>query len=301
MKKDMGRKLRSLLLLAGLLLLPQGWCARAQTAQADVAGVDEATRLMIQGRLDQFLDNLDRISDACKAKFPVSNDMQVTDGYLRMIDYRLTTLEQNLSALEVRWNIYYPTMQWEISQDEDLLDSVEDFELMMQEASDSLSVRKQMLQALKDFSEARSFMASLDTTYNRLGKQAFELSLTSRTATLLEKQKKKEELLFATVQEKFDKAQEAEKLHLVPASHMEELEDLYAGLKHKSETIQAMTYKPFIERIKDYLLGLAAVAVLLLFLNMVQSKVKAARELRKNMKKYQDALKQNGQDDYPTL
>lgn len=293
------RRIISLLLLAGLTLLPRGWCARAQVAEP--GAVDRSTLVMIDTRLDQFLDNMNRICNSCTARLPVSSDMQITDGYLRMLDYRLHTLEQNLKSLEVRWNIYYPTVQYEISQDEGLMDGVQSFELMMQEATDSLEVRKQMLQALQDYNEARSYMMGLDTTYNGIGKRAFELSLTPKTATLLEKQKKKEELLFASVQEKFDAAQEAERLHLVSPTHMEELEDLYAGLKHKSETIQAMVYKPLVQRIKDYLLGLAAVAVLLLFVNMVQSRIKAARELRKNMKQYQDAMKLNGKDDYPTI
>ena len=298
----MGRKkLLFRLLIAALALLPTGWCTRAQTAELAGAYVDEATRLMIETRLNQFLEELSRINEGCTAKLPVSNDIQFVDGYIRMVDYRLRNLEQNLSALDVRWNVYYPTMQFEISQDDGLMGRVERFELMKQEATDSPEVRKQMLQSLRDFSEAISYMESLDTTYNTIGKRAFELSLSSQTATQLEKQKKKEELLFATVQEKFEKAKEAQRLHMVPDENMEELEDLYTGLKHKSETIQEITYKPLIQRIKDYLLGLAAVAVLLLFANMLQAKIKAARDLRKNMKKYQDAMKQNGEDEYPTL
>ena len=62
-----------------------------------------------------------------------------------------------------------------------------------------------------------------------------------------------------------------------------------------------MVYKPLLQRLNDYLLGLAAVAMLLMFINMVQAKIKAARQVRKNMKQYQDAMNLNGKDDYPTL
>ena len=301
MRRDMGRNRALLLVLAGLLLLPQGRPALAQTADADVPGVDATTRVMIRNRLDQFTVSMNQICNACTARLPVSSDMQITDGYLRMLDYRLHTLEQNLDALGIRWNIYYPTMQYEISQDEELMDGVQSFELMIQEATDSLAVRRQQLQALRDFIEARSFMTGLDSTYNGIGKRAFELSLTPKTATQLEKEKNKEGLLFASVQEKFDKAQEADRMHLVSAAHMEELKDLYAALQHKSETIQAMVYKPLLQRLKDYLLGLAAVAMLLMFINMVNAKIKAAKQVRQNMKQYQDAMKLNGKDDYPTL
>lgn len=297
----MRRKLVTCLLLLGLILSRGGVCALAQTGGGGQSGLDEATWLAVQTRLNQFLEGMGRIYDSSKARLPVSNDVQVSDGYLRMIDNRLRSLELNLRSLNVRWDNYYPTVQWEISQDEDLMDSVEHFEMMRQEAADSLEVRRQMLQALRDFSEAKTFMESLDSTYNRLGKRAFELSLTPRTAPLLEKQKMKEQLVFASVEEKFEKAREAERLHVVSARHMDELEDTYAVLKNKSETIQAMTYKPLVTRIKDYLLGLAAVAVLLMFVNMVNAKIKAAREMRKNMKQYKDALKLNGKDDYPTI
>ena len=286
------------LLTIGVVLLPR--VIHAQDSGGE-AVLDERTRLEIQGRLNRFLENMEQINSSCKAKLPVSPDVQVTNGYIRMLDRRLKGLEQGIKSLEVRWNNYYPMQQWDISQDEGLLACVESFELMKQEASDSLAVRKSMLQALQAFSDAQSYMHCLDTTYNRIGKKAFELSLTSKTAPMLEKEKKKEELLFASVQEKFDQAKEAGKYKLVSAERMEALEDDYAVLKNKSETIQAMQYKPLIQRVKDYLLGLAAVAVLLMFLNMVRSRIKAAKEMRKNMKKYKETLKLNGQDEYPTI
>lgn len=286
------------LLTIGVVLLPR--VIHAQDSGGE-AVLDERTRLEIQGRLNRFLENMEQLNGSCKAKLPVSPDVQVTNGYIRMLDRRLKGLEQGIKSLEVRWNNYYPMQQWDISQDEGLLACVESFELMKQEASDSLAVRKSMLQALQAFSDAQSYMHCLDTTYNRIGKKAFELSLTSKTAPMLEKEKKKEELLFASVQEKFDQAKEVGKYKLVSAERMEALEDDYAVLKNKSETIQAMQYKPLIQRVKDYLLGLAAVAVLLMFLNMVRSRIKAAKEMRKNMKKYKETLKLNGQDEYPTI
>ena len=91
---------------------------------------------------------------------------------------------------------------------------------------------------------------------------------------------------------------------VAPAEHgqrVEALEDAYAVIKNKSETIQAMEYQPLFKRIKDYLLGLAAVAVVLMFVNMMRARIKAAREMRANMKKYKDSLNLGGKDDYPTI
>lgn len=292
-------KALSYLLIAGVALLPMP--VPAQNGSGAEQVLDPATRLEIQGRLERFLDGMDQINTSCKAKLPVSPDVPVTDGYMKMLDRRLKTLEQSIKSIEVRWDNYYPLMQWDISQDEGLLGCVEHFALIKQEAYDSLNVRKSMLEALRAFSDAQSCMRSLDSTYNRLGKKAFELSLSSKTSAQLEKEKKKEALLFASVQEKFDKAREAGKYKLVTAERMEALEDEYAVLKNKSDTIQAMKYKPLIQRIKDYLIGLAAVAVLLMFANMVRSKFKAAKSMRATMKKYKDSLNLNGKDDYPTI
>ena len=291
------RKRIPYLLLLGWLLLSLS--ARAQ--DADGTGIDEATRLEIQARLDQFLESMDDIRESCMARLPVSDDIQFTEGYVRMIDHKLQALDRNLRLMEIRWNSYYPVQQWEISQDEGLMNSVVRFELLRQDAADSLAVRQQMLQSLQDFIQAKAYMEGIDSSYNSLGKRAFELSLTSKTAPLLEKEKKKEQILFAAIQEKFDKAKEAERLKMVSSQRMGELEDMYAALKNKSDAIQQMAYKPLIQRLKDYLLSLAAVAVLLMFVSMIRAKIKAAKELRKNMKKYKESLHLNGQDDYPTI
>ena len=296
----MRRKIVSYILLtAGLLLLPRGLSAQDQPAQPTV--LDEETREEVLARLGQLMDGIAPVAYSCKAPLPLAGDIPVTDGYIRMQDYRLRTLERNLKSLDVRWNSYYAVTQWEISQDEGLMGVVDRFLQLKQEASDSLAVRCLMLQSLQDYIDAKAYMAGLDSTYNRMGKKAFELSLTARGAPLLEKSKKKEALLFATVQEKFYKAREAGRYHLLSNAAMEELEDLYVSLKSKSDTIQAMKYQPLISRIKDYLIGGAALAVLLMFLNMVRSKIKTARQLKENMKKYKDTLKRNGQDEYPTI
>lgn len=287
-------KIVSYLCAIGLALLP-----RPVFAQDPV--LDESIRSEIQDRLSQYLDNMQRLRDLCTARLPVSPDVPSSDSYLKAAENRLKGYGQSLKSLEVRWNTYFPLHQYEISQDEGLMGCVEDFELMKQEASDSLEVRLQMLQSLLAFSEAQSLFARLDSTYNRLGKQAFQLSLTQKTAPLLEKEKMKEQLIFNSVQEKYDEAAEAERYNLVSAQRMEALKDSYAALKNKSEAIQAMQYKPLIQRIKDYLLGLAAVAVLLMFLNMVRARIKAAKDMRENMKKYKESLKLNGKDDYPTI
>ena len=288
---------RAYILAVGIALVSP--VLRAQDGEEPA--LDERTRLEIQTRLDQYLEGMTRIHDAVVAKLPVSGDSQFTDGYLRMLDHRLKGMDANMNSLGVRWDNYTPLQQWAISQDEGLMASVETFEAMRQEATDSMEVRKQQIQALQAFLDAQALFERLDTVYNSLGKKAFSLSLTSKTAPLLEKEKKKEALLFAQVDEKFAQAQEAGTFHLVSPERMEVLEDSYAALKNKSDAIQQMTYKPLIQRVKDYLLGLAAVAVMLMFVSMMRARIKSAKEMRENAKKLKESMKLNGQDDYPTI
>ena len=300
LKRPVGNKMRmrplSYLWVLVLLMLPV-----VLRAQDEFSGPDKLARLEIQARLEQYLDEMDRIRSASIARLPVSPDVQLTAGFIRTLETRLKNVETNRKALEIRWNNYLPVQQAAIAEDETLMGCVEQFELLKQEATDSLEVRRQMVQSLQDFMEAQSYMESLDSTYNALGKKAFELSLTSKTAPVLEREKKKEELLFASVQEKFDKARMAGDFHLVSQARMEMLEDTFAGLKHKSDTIQAMTYKPLIQRLKDYLLSLAAVALLLMFIAMLRARIKAAKAAREQMKQYKEALKLNGTDEFPTI
>lgn len=286
-------------ILAAVLALPTA--LSAQEATGEEPALDERTRLEIQTRLDQYLEGMTKIHDAVVARLPVSPDAQFTDGYINVLNHRLKGMESNLLSLGVRWDNYCPLQQWAITQDEGLMASVESFELMRQEATDSMEVRKQQILSLQAFIDAQALFERLDTAYNSLGKKAFSLSLTQKTAPLLEKEKKKEALLFAQVDEKFALAQQAGQDHLVSPERMEALEESYAALKNKSDAIQQMTYKPLIQRVKDYLIGLAAVAVLLMFLSMAQAKIKAAKAARENLKKMKETMKLNGMDDYPTI
>jgi hypothetical protein len=62
-----------------------------------------------------------------------------------------------------------------------------------------------------------------------------------------------------------------------------------------------MKYKPFIQRIKDYLIGLACLAILLLFINLGISKLRAARKVSKSLAQYKNLLNKSGGGDYPTI
>ena len=67
-----------------------------------------------------------------------------------------------------------------------------------------------------------------------------------------------------------------------------------------SEKIQKAEYKPFMERIKDYLMSFAAVAIILMFFNMIQAKIQAYKQMRKSAEEYKKML-QGGDDEYPSI
>jgi hypothetical protein len=108
-------------------------------------------------------------------------------------------------------------------------------------------------------------------------------------------------MTFADVSAHYTKAKEAVGLMPVLAPRMAALDEKYISLKAMSEKIQAMAYKPFIQRIKDYLLGFAAVAILLLFFNLLVSRLVAVKKVYKSMKQYKNLLKTNEQENYPTI
>ena len=80
---------------------------------------------------------------------------------------------------------------------------------------------------------------------------------------------------------------------------MEAIDNKYFQLQSVSAKIQTIEYKPFIQRIKDYLIGLAAVAILLMFFNLLNAKIKTLKAARDQAKKMKDMM--DGQHNYPTI
>ena len=119
-------------------------------------------------------------------------------------------------------------------------------------------------------------------------------------APQLEQLKGEEQSLFAEVQQQYETAKNLSQEFPVFQPRFQQIEEKYIELKNRSEKIQALEYKPWIERVKDYLYSLAAVAMILMFINMVQAKIKTLKQARENAKKLREALHKE-EDDYPTI
>jgi hypothetical protein len=81
---------------------------------------------------------------------------------------------------------------------------------------------------------------------------------------------------------------------------MERLENKYIELKVVSGKIQEAAFKPFLERVKDWLISLAAVAIVLMFANLVITRIKTAQKAMAMAKKMKNMMG-GGMQDYPTI
>ena len=142
-------------------------------------------------------------------------------------------------------------------------------------------------------------MTEQDSVYSQLYKQAFAMSFVQKMAPQLEKLKAQEQQLFPQVQEQYSKAQAA--AALVPQLHnrAENVNQTFYTIKAQSDEIQQLQYKPFIQRIQDYLMGLAYVAIILIFFNMMMSKWETAKKAKEALEKQAEALKKENQ--YPSI
>lgn len=212
----------------------------------------------------------------------------------------LAGTNKQVTAIDAKWNTYYQSRQVEIAEDDSLLQIVADYQLAKQNLLDSIAFQKHIIDARKEFTEAEIFFKEQDSSYAQLYKTALELSLVQALTPKLEKMKSKEQLLFAEAQGHYDTAKSLSEEFNEFLPRFQPIEEKFIEIKNTSEKIQALEYKPWLERIKDYLYSLAAIAMILLFLNMVQAKLKALKQARENAKKLREMMN-NDKSDYPTI
>lgn len=288
------RSFRYMILVVGLLFIPLTLPAQDEELEEDTIYVDLSTRVLM------FMEELDELKTVSDIRLSVNGAMPVSQSLVKVYSERVQLMCQNYNTIDVKWNLFYQANQQEIAQDEELMEVVAGLQEMKQALADSLSAKRQSMGALKDFMEADAFIIGKISIYKSLSRKAFELSLINKLKPQLEKLKAKEQLLFSEVQTHYDKAKAATAVIPGLTGRMRVVEEQFINIKSTSEKIQAMEYKPFVQRIKDYLLGLAAVAIIIMFMNAAFSRFKAWKQMRDNMKKYSDMM--NGQgNNYPTI
>lgn len=260
-------------------------CCREVSAQTEQEFyLDEMQILEIENRMLFFYDQLNEIATQISQYTPEE----------------LSTADQQVMALDTKWNVYYQSRHAEIAEDDSLLQIVANYQLTKQSVLDSIAGRLHLYEAQTDFAQAETFFSAQDSLYRQLYKTAVEYSLVKALGDRLDQLKNREQTLFAEVQRQYDKAKSLSEEFAGFKARFQPIEEQYIGLKNTSEKIQALEYKPWLQKIKDYLYSIAAVAMILMFINMLQAKLKTLKQARENAKKLRQMLNED-QNDYPTI
>lgn len=242
-----------------------------------------ADTLNIRERLQDFISSAQAISTA-----PVSDLQDIKESTRR------------LNALANKWNVYYTAKQAAIGDNEGLTDLASEYQQLCQDIRDSLAADKTRIETSTGFVRAVRFLDQQKAVYAQYVKQALALSAAEALAPRLEELKAKEQVAFADIEKNYETAKAAAAADPSLSRQMAKVTDNYIALKSQSEKVQEAAYKPLFDRIKDYLFGLAAVTIILMFVNMAQAKFKSYKEMKKNAKKLEQMRRQND-NEYPTI
>ena len=246
--------------------------------------VNEMPVLEVESRMLYFYEELKDISDHISQYSPEE----------------LAKANQKIANAEVKWNTYCQSKQGMIAEDDSLLQIVVNFQTTKQNLLDSIAQKLSFYNSQETFNEAESFINNQDSVYKELYNTALEYSLIKSLAEKLEKLKGEEEILSNEMQEKYEKAKSVSQEYATFQQRFDKLEEKYIELKGVSEKIKNLKYQPLIQRIKDYLYSIAAVAMILMFINMIQAKIKSIKQARENAKKMMEMMNKD-ENDYPVI
>jgi hypothetical protein len=274
----------------------------AQEAETPVPTDVAELKAEIELRLSQFSDELNQMLVVGQMNFSVDGSVGVSQSVVNAMAERLKNLNQSYNALDVKWNTYYQAQQMDIANDEELMNKVAGLEALKQTVKDTLDSKTLSVESIIKFADADKFIISQVAVYKNLYQKAYRLSLLKKLAPQLEKVKAKEQLVFTELQTHYDQAKASCEVVPVLSKRMTVLDEQYVVMKSVSDKVQALEYKPFIQRVKDYVLGFAAVAIILMFFNMSMAKFKAYRDKVNNLGKYKNMLDNQGKGtNYPTI
>lgn len=285
-----------ILLMIFLTALPMtGWAQDGMTTdeELDSISADITERMLL------FQEEVMQLHALSRFRVDIDMDMPLTEPLLDVVGDRIRALNAALNSFTVRWNTYSQAQQVYVADNDDLLNKVAQIQQIRQAVADSMAARQQQYDQLTAFCKAEQMIYGNDKTYRQLYKQAAQLSLSPKLAGRLEKVKAEEQALFDDIQTNYAQAKTAAEAFPGLKLRMKGMDSKFFELQSVSTKIQEMAYKPFIQRIKDYLFGLAAVAILLLFFNLMSSKLKAVKQARDKAKSLKDMA--SGQHNYPTI
>ena len=292
----MNRMKNLLLLTLFMSVLPMA--TRAQEEMTVYEEID-STYTAISEHLLLFQEDLVQLHALSRFRVDVDIDMPLTEPLLDVVGERMRTLTRAMNSFNARWDAYSQAQQVYIADNDSLLNKLAEIQQMRQIVADTLASRQKQYDQLTAFSKAESFVWGQDKAYRRLYKQAQQYSVSPKLASRLEKVKAEEQALFAQIQTSYSQAKEAAEAFPGLELRMKGIDNKFFELQTVSTKIQEMVYKPFIQRIGDYLIGLAAVAILLMFFNLLNAKIKTVKQAREQAKKMREMM--SGQHNYPTI
>lgn len=283
------------------LLAVMAACLQAP-AQSDPPPTDESELdyLKMAERIQEMHDELRQLHTSLQMLPAPGMEARIKSLTATAIAERLGKADRYLKSLDFRWTTYYQTIQPVIADDEELMKQANTFQQLNQAVRDTLNTLTVKVALLQAFCRAETFIPTQATTYDSLYRQAVALSAVAKLAPRLEKLKVQETLLFANIDQHYNKAREAVAAMPALSKRMASVDQQYIELKTTSGKIQAAKFVPIFDRIKNYLLGLAAVALLLMFVTMVSSRIQAIKQTRANMKKMKEMMNSEG-NFYPTI
>ena len=234
----------------------------------------------INEHMELFQEELIQLNALCKFRVDIDMDMPLNEPLLDVVSERLKSLSSALTSFSTRWDTYSAAQQVYIADDDSLLNRVAIIQQMRQAVTDMVA-----------FSTAEKFIWGQDKNYRQLYKKAIQYSMSPKLAAQLEKVKATEQALTADVNKYYGQAKDAATAFPGLELRMTAMENKVFELQTVSAKIQEMAYKPFIQRVKDYLMGLACVAILLMGLNLLKSKLAQVKQARDQAKKMKEMMK----------
>lgn len=256
----------------------------------------------LANQMSQFIDDFNQLYNTCNRQIRFSEaNLQNGSSLVRILSQKILLLNNDFNSIEFRWNTFFQSAQADIANSDYLMNLMTQVEQFKQEVADSIASQQQKCNALSDFIAAEQLILSQQTIYNDLYSRAVEFSLVQQTAPLLQKVKAEEQTNFEKIQTCYEKSKTAVQFIPQLSKRAAVIDEQFYSIKALSAKIQAMEYKPPIERAKDYLLGFACVAIILLFIGMVTSKIGAIKKTRETLKKQKELFEKNNNNDYPTI
>jgi hypothetical protein len=269
---------------------------------AELSAEEKALKLEIESRLSQFSDDFQQLQMVGSMSLDPDAKLGINKNFVSALEGRMNTYNQRYNSLDVMWTTYTQAQQMDIANDEDLMAMVANIEALKKSVKDTLDAKAGMVKAVSDFVQADQFIMSQVNVYKKLYKRAFKLSLLKKLAPQLEKAKAREQLVFEKLQASYNSAKAATELVPSLQPRMNVLDEQFVVMKSVSEKVQALEYKPLFQRVKDYIMGLAAVAIILLFVSMMLTKYKAYKDKVANLKKVNEMMNKQGKDNqYPMI